>query len=190
MSGDNTDGTNVDVIWVGVFIGAFVWIFGLVAAILLSKGRVSGLKEKIWCIAGWHGPDMIRRMVNKEKEPKWEPGTVKSELAAFVRSEMVSVPFGFLLKYLIPGVLLLLVGLALSKDLKTPYNGYYMVWNLLGILIVVAVLACMLILFIFPRIWYDMKYSGGDSLKGWLAWAVIPKSVAESQSKKDLSPVL
>ena len=43
--------SEVDVIWVGVFIGMFVWVFGLVAAVLLSKGRVNGISEKVWCIA-------------------------------------------------------------------------------------------------------------------------------------------
>lgn len=171
--------SDVDVIWVGVFIGMFVWIFGLVAAVLLSKGRVNGIREKIWCIAGWHGPDMIRRMVNKEYEPEWEPGHARDEAKALLRFDMISLPFGFLIKYIIPGVLLLLVGLALSKDLKEPYNGYAMAWNLLGILIVISVLSCMLILFLFPRLWYDIKYSGeGDpTLSSWLKWVFIPKSV-------------
>ena len=170
--------SDVDVIWVGVFIGMFVWIFGLVAAVLLSKGRVNGIGEKMWCIAGWHGPDMIRRMVNKEYEAEWEPGHFRDEIKALLRFDMISAPFGFLIKYIIPGVLLLLVGLALSKDLQEPYNGYAVEWNLLGILIVVSVLSCMLILFLFPRLWYDISYCGTNpTFSSWLKWVFVPKSV-------------
>jgi len=173
--------SDVDVIWVGVFIGMFVWIFGLVSAVLLSKGRVNSYREKIWCIAGWHGPDMIRRMVNKQFEPEWEPNSIKDEGKAFYRHQLISMPFGFLIKYLIPMVLLLLVGLALSKDLQTPYMNYNMMWNLLGILVVAMVLSCMVILFLFPRLWYDSSYAGNES---WISWVFIPKSVRNIENEK------
>jgi len=173
--------SDVDVIWVGVFIGMFVWVFGLVSAVLLSKGRVSSYPEKVWCIAGWHGPDMIRRMVNKQYVPDWEPNSVTDEGKAFYRHELIAAPFGFLIKYIIPAVLLMLVGLALNKDLQAPYGGLSISYNILGILVVGMVVSCMVILFLFPRLWYDSSYAGDES---WIAWVFIPKSVRSAENVK------
>ena len=170
--------SDVDVIWVGVFIGAFVWIFGLVAAVLLSKNknRSGGFLEKVWDVAGWHGPDMIRRVVNNEYDADWVPNEREKEIQACFKMDYVSFAFGFLIKYIIPGVLLLLLGLEVNQDIQEGYGGYPIGMQLLGVVIVVVVMATILLLMIWPRIWYDPQLSGNEdaTFRDWARWAAVP----------------
>jgi len=166
--------SEIDTIWVGVFIGLLIWVFGLVSAVLLAttKGRHhAGYFDKIWYIAGWHGPDMVRRMINKEYDCEWEPNTLKSEMTAFVRLEYVSMFFGLFIKYIIPAILLLIIGLNVCVEIEGPYKDYPDSLNCLGYLIVILSCTAVLLLFVFPRFWYDPSHAGEEV---WWRWVLNP----------------
>ena len=170
--------SDVDVIWVGVFIGAFVWIFGLVAAVLLSKNksRGGGILEKVWDIAGWHGPDVIRNVINSDYCADWSPNERYAEVQACIRVNYVSITHGFLIKYIIPGILLLLLGLEVNQDIRQGYNSYPMGMLMLGVIIVMTVILTILVVMIWPRIWYDPRMTGneGATFTEWINWIAVP----------------
>ena len=183
LSGDNQ--SEMDTIWVGVFIGLLIWVFGLVSAVLLArtKGRYNtGYFDKVWYIAGWHGPDMIRRMINKEYDCEWEPNTLQSEMTAFLRLQYISMFFGLFIKYIIPAILLLIIGLNVCVEIEGPYQGYPDSLTSLGILTVFLSCAIVLALFILPRLWYDPCHAGEEV---YWRWVLQPWHVAMKEKVKE-----
>ncbi|XP_063684333.1 sodium- and chloride-dependent GABA transporter 1-like [Bolinopsis microptera] len=151
-----------------ILVGSFA-----AAYVLMDKNKVRKTKRNsFWTLIGWHGADNLRKMINSSPSYRWAPNTFNSEFDSFMSPAKVSVMFGFCIKYVVPGCLLVLLCANIGDAFfgKGVYSGEQLA---LGQVVFGIVVFFSVLLFIYPRILSNPSEADGEveeGLVGRLDW--------------------
>jgi len=121
----------------GSCIGIGMWLISIAIGFCLARDQGGDQPltagEKLWAMAGWHGPDALRAHVNRQHHPEWTANNCADEQTAFCSWTTIPIYWGFLLKYLIPTMLMTMLANGIREDHYTPYGGFSERQNGLGL---------------------------------------------------------
>jgi len=200
---DYSDWLGADSFWVGLGMVLWGWIVSGAYSICSANGHIErrGDKPKVrrrdiyWGIFGWWGAEDLRTYINSSGgENDWTP-TRKNECQTLKpwRCDKLSFAWGWLIKYFIPSLLLVLLMDNLKKDIYQDSYDYpwkYQIEGVVGfclIVLVTAFVAC------FPGCMAQSWDKQQQNLGGVQAWqkeadtmelatstGAAPKGVGES----------
>jgi len=170
-----TGGVGSEALYYSLFGGIVVWLIIMWVSYIKvvnyrqKNGKAplalfgSDFKEGIaWKLFGWHGPEMLRDLVNSSIAKQQSTDNVTPLVSFWRWFNSISIVWGFLIKYFIPPVLWLILCSNTRINWYSPYEGYPGKYQAVGILIVVI----MLLMIIFPLIEPDVLKNTSRSPTG------------------------
>jgi len=159
--------------WIGFAICIVGWPSLAFVAVNRAKAFNQNLstREAIWGVTGWWGAEDIREHVNSgggTSEWKSSPDEER-RICLSCDCSKLSIGWGWLLKYFIPGLLFVLLCDQLRKEHYDPYMGFEFgsAYQMEGMLPFVFMLLAVFGVMAFPSLMeqsYDQKYVGKSSL--------------------------
>jgi len=150
-------------VWIGFAICFFGWLISIFIAMgMARKFRPEiSTREALWGIMGWIGAEDIRHHVNTGGGIREWESTPEEEIRMWVRCDCgkLSIVWGWLIKYFIPGFLFVLLSDQLRKEQYDPFmdlevgSGY----QLEGMLPFILMLLCIFGVMLFPE-WMEQEY--------------------------------
>lgn len=121
---DFNGGVGHGAVWIGFAICAIGWSASLIVALQKAKAFNPKLTtgEAIWGIAGWIGAEEIREHINSGGgQTQWKSSSAE-ELRIWTRCDFgkLSIVWGWLIKFFIPGFLFVLLSDQLRKEHYAP----------------------------------------------------------------------
>lgn len=171
----------------GFLVAIIVYGIGLVTSLCMVGEQANnlGLGSRLWAIMGWHGPDRLRKMINCTDNPSWTPMEWKSEMETLYKPHLVSMSFGFLLKYFIPTILWVLFFTTFKNNVNDGYGGYPWSYQTVGMLIFAFMAILVLFVAIFPRSMIDPRESGDSTVMGQIKWTFSPSQAKSDKNHED-----
>jgi len=121
---DFNGGTGNKAVWVGFGVCVIGWSLSLFVALRKARVFQPGInaKEALWGILGWLGAEDIRQHVNSGGGIRDWQSTPDEELRLWTRCDFgkLSIVWGLLIKYFIPGFLFVLLSDQLRKEQYNP----------------------------------------------------------------------
>jgi len=154
---DFDGGLGHEAVWVGFGVCVLGWSVSLSIALGRAKAFKKDIttKEALWGILGWLGAEDIRKHVNSGGGiRKWE-STLNEEIRIWTSCDFgkLSIVWGWLIKYFIPGFLFVLLSDQLRKEQYKPFmdlevgSGY----QFEGMLPFILMLLCVFGVIVFPQ---------------------------------------
>lgn len=112
-----------DSLFVALPVGWVAYVLGAVLSVMAAKQFNPALTigPALWAIMGWHGAEEVRLEINEESDSTFRQFDGRSEVRAALRINMLSVTWGFQIKYLIPTLLFVILAETMRKE---SYMGY------------------------------------------------------------------
>lgn len=146
--------------------GGLFWVLGEAKKWQVTQGKELTGKETFWALIDWHGPNDLRKEINRTSVPEFEVWNSAHEWKALTTLGMLNVSWGYLIKYFIPTLLLILTMNQLRNDIMAdPFcSGGGFGWrNIVGVFVLVLMLVVIIVVGLKPEIMaqeYDQKASG------------------------------
>jgi len=160
-------------VWVGFAICAIGWGLSLMYSFKLAKWYNNNLDSKaaLWGITGWLGCEDLRKHVNSAGgTEEWE-STPDEEKRMWMRCDFskLSIVWGWLVKYFIPGFLFVLLADQLRKEEYAPMMGLEpgSAYQLEGMIPFILMLLCIFAVMVYPESMeqdYDHKKPGKQDM--------------------------
>jgi len=155
-------------VWIGFFICAIGWTISLVFALALARrfNVTISTGQALWGIAGWVGAEDLRQFINSSGG-LWT-SSFEREVNMWLRCDFskLSIVWGWLIKYFIPGFLFVLLSDQMRKEHYAPMPVMNLetgsVYQFEGLIPLILMLICVIGIMIFPQLMeqeYDRKGS-------------------------------
>jgi len=167
-------------VWVGFAICAVGW--GVSIFVSLQKARTFDSKldtrAALWGVTGWLGCEDLRKHVNSAGGTvEWE-STPEEERRLWTSCDFskLSIIWGWLVKYFIPGFLFVLLADQLRKEEYSPMMGLKpgSLYQLEGMIPFILMLLCIFAVMVYPQSMeqdYDHKKAGGMDMTNTMEMA-------------------
>jgi len=163
---DFNGGLGHSAVWVGFAVCVIGWSASLFYALLKARAFAPKLTtlSALWGIAGWIGAEDIREHINSGGgQHEWKT-SIEEELRIWTRCDFskLSIIWGWLIKYFIPGFLFVLLADQLRKEHYSPLMGLKTGswYQMEGMLPFILMLICVVGIMVCPQLMeqeYDRK---------------------------------
>eukprot|EP01084_Bolivina_argentea_P212768 361596_1 len=143
---------------VGFVTGIVIWCVGTVFAYFNRSDyarRHLSFAQTMWFIMGWENVEALRDFINQNGlgDVAWQNAkhTLRGEMYAGVHHSAIGIWWGFLIKYWLPTVLMVVLVGTMRHDRWNPYEGYPWTYQVVGILIFSVIVICVATVALFPQ---------------------------------------
>jgi len=167
---DFNGGVGHHAVWIGFAICAVGWSVSVVMALRAAKNFNMKLTtgQALWAIVGWIGAEDIREFINSSGGEKTWKCSVKEELRIWMKCDFskLSIIWGWLIKYFIPGFLFVLLSDQLRKEHYAPLMGLKTgsIYQFEGLIPLILMLICVVAIMVLPELMeqeYDRNLKTG-----------------------------
>jgi len=154
-------------VWIGFGICAIGWSTSVFMALQKARAFAPTLttREALWGIAGWVGAEDIREHINSNGGVKEWKSSTEEEVRIWTRCDFskLSIIWGWLIKYFIPGFLFVLLSDQLRKEHYAPVMGLKTgsALQLEGMIPFILMLICVVGVMVFPQL-MEQEYDRND----------------------------
>jgi len=157
-------------VWIGFFICAAGWSTSVAIALRKAKNFKEDLTtgQALWGIAGWVGAEDIREFVNSSGGLKEWKTSGEEELRIWTRCDFskLSIIWGSLIKYFIPGFLFVLLSDQMRKEHYQPLMGLETgsVYQFEALIPLTLMIIAVVVIMVFPELMeqeYDRNLKTG-----------------------------
>lgn len=168
---DFNGGVGHHAVWIGFAICAVGWTISVVYALHIAKKFNMKLTtgQALWAIAGWVGAEDIREFINSSAGEKEWKCSAEEELRIWMRCDFskLSIIWGWLIKYFIPGFLFVLLADQMRKEHYAPVMGLKTgsVYQFEGLIPLILMIICVVVIMVQPQLMeqeYDRNLKTGD----------------------------